>query len=57
MAPLQESKPEGRKGLLACADQALAESLLAALRRLGALEQLDERLRKPPSSLGWAVKT
>jgi len=57
MASLQESKPEGWKGQLAHADQVLAEGLLAARRRLGALEQLDERLRKPPSSLGWAVTT
>jgi hypothetical protein len=38
-------------------DRALAESVLAARRRVQALERLDARLEKPPSSLGWAVKT
>ena len=56
-APMQEPKPEGREGKMAYTDQMLAQSVLAARRRLGALEQPDERLRKPASSLGWAVKT
>ena len=56
-APAQQLRPEGREGKMAYTDQMLAESLLAARRRRDALERLDERLRKPASSLGWAAKT
>jgi hypothetical protein len=54
---VQQPKPEGQEGKMAYTDQVLAEGLLAARRRVAALQQLDERLRKPASSLGWAGKT
>ena len=48
--PAAPPRPEGRKGKLAYTDQLLSETVFSARRRVGLLEALDARLRKPASS-------